>query len=316
MYEGKRILVTGGAGFLGSQLVKRLGAEAKKVTVLDDLFTGRRDVLPKSERVEFVHGSVTDAALIRQLLAQVDVVFHFAARNIVLSTVQPESDFRVNVEGTVQLLLNAMSFPQIERIVIASTSSIYGNAQNLPIREEGYDASVPYSASKLAAEVLAIAYARTYGLPVTCLRFSNVYGPGQVATNPYCGVVSKFITAIKEHAPLVIYGDGTQTRDFTYVDDAMTATLLAGVSPNTLGEVLNVGTGIETSVNHLADLVGQVAGVPKPSVVNLQKRSVDTIYRRSIDAQKLRDKTGWKPQYSLAQGLAKTYNWFLQNEEW
>ncbi len=310
VYRGKRVLVTGGAGFLGSNLVKRLADEAKRVWVLDDLFTGRRDAVPEADNVQFVHGSVTDAALLRELLAEVDYVFHFAARNITLSARQPESDFRVNVEGSVQILLNALTHKHvIQRIVYASTASIYGNSPILPAREGSYDISVPYAASKLSAEVLAIAYGRMFRLPVTCLRFSNVYGPGQVSSNPYCGVVSKFFDAVQKGEPLTIYGDGTQTRDFTFVDDAMDVTLAAGCSPTTVGEVFNVGTGVETTVNRLAELVGETVGKPQYPVVYAEKRVIDTVYRRSLDSGKLREAIGWTPRYSLADGLDKTWEW-------
>ena len=310
MYEGKRVLVTGGAGFLGSNLVKKLAAEAKHVWVLDDLFTGQRSAVPQRHNVTFVHGSVTDGTLLRKLLSQVEYVFHFAARNITLSVEQPEADFRTNVEGTVQLMLQAVAYKdQIERVVYASTSSIYGNSRLLPTVEGGYDIGLPYAASKMSAELLSIAYGKTFGLPVTCLRFSNVYGPGQVSSNPYCGVVAKFAEAILQGEPMVVYGDGTQTRDFTFVDDAIHAVLLTAFQPGTAGEVFNVGTGVETSINTLAKLVAAGAGKPTYSIRHAPKRPVDTVDRRCISSEKLQLVTRWSPQVSVQKGLEKTWQW-------
>ncbi len=315
MYKGKQILVTGGAGFLGSNLVRTILPEVSRIFVLDDLFTGRLDAVPASDKVVFIHGSVTDATLVRGILSDVDYVFHLAARNIVLSATQPESDFHTNVEGTVQLLLNALSFPHIQRIVYTSTSSIYGNCKTLPIKENEYDISVPYAASKMAAELMATAYHRLYGLPITCLRLSNVYGPGQDPANPYCGVVSKFMQAIYQDEPMVVFGDGTQTRDFTFVDDAIAAILMVGQSECAVGEIFNVGTGMETKINELANTVAQVTGKIHQPIGWLPKRSIDTVYRRSIDAGKLRRALGWEPREALKDGLEKTWAWFQKSKE-
>lgn len=309
MYEGKRLLVTGGAGFLGSRLARALLPEAARIVVLDDLFIGRRSALPEARSLVFVQGSVVDGTLLRKLLAEVDYVFHFAARNMALSTEQPESDFRTNVEGTVQLVLGAVSFPQIRRIVVASTSSIYGNSPTLPTTEAGYDVSTPYAGSKMSAELLAMAYGRQYGIPLTCLRFSNVYGPGQTPTNPYCGVVSKFMACIRAGRPMCVFGDGTQSRDFTFVEDAIGAALTAGVHPGAAGGVFNVGTGVETPVGALAALVARAAGRPDHPVVHGPQRVIDTVHRRCIDASKLRRATGWRPEVSLEAGLRRTWAW-------
>jgi UDP-glucose 4-epimerase len=313
VYNGSKVLVTGGAGFLGSNIARRLYQDAARVWVLDDLTSGNPKLLPKSEKITFVRGSVTDAALLRSILSEVDYVFHFAARNIVLSTRQPESDFRTNVEGTVQLLLNARLFPQIRRIVYASTSSVYGNSKLLPTPEGGYDISVPYAASKMAGELFAIAYAKSFGVPVVCLRFSNVFGRGQHPSNPYSGVVSKFMHAIQSGSPLQIYGDGTQTRDFTFVEDAMNATLAVGLADKVEGHVFNVGTGVETSVNDLARQIPSVFGHAAYPMVNVEKRDIDTVHRRCIDASLLRSVTGWQPKTSVEEGLQLTRDWFLQS---
>lgn len=311
MYANCEVLVTGGAGFLGGNVARTLASTAKHVWVLDDLFTGHPSAVPPWHNITFVHGSVCDASLLQTLLARVDYVFHFAARNISLSVEQPDSDFHVNVEGTHELLLQARPFRErIRRIIYASSSSLYGDSPVIPTPESGYDVSTPYAATKFAGELLCVAYGKTFGLPVTCLRYSNVFGPGQVSENPYCGVVTKFMDAIYERVPFTIFGDGTQTRDFTYVEDAVEATLLAGSSGRTAGGVFNVGTGRETSVNELANLVSSAIGEPGYPRTYSPKRPVDTIFRRCIDAVKIRETTGWVTKHSLEDGLSKTWRWF------
>ncbi|QQE80315.1 NAD-dependent epimerase/dehydratase family protein [Alicyclobacillus sp. SO9] len=317
MYKQSRILVTGGAGFLGSQLIRRLAAEEPRhITVLDDLFTGNENSILRQDNITFVHGSVTDSTLVRTLLQDADYVFHFAARNMLLSIPYPESDFTVNAMGTLQLLLNLL--PQrnhVKRFVYASTSSIYGNAKELPITEERFHVSTPYAASKFAGELLVAAYCESFGLPATAVRFSNVYGPGQVSSNPYCGVVSKFMQAVVDGVPMTVYDDGEQSRDFTYVDDAINAVLLAGLSKRTEGQVMNVGTGVETTVNQLAALIAEIANHVDYPVRHTTKRKVDTVRRRVMDTTRLRQLTGWEPQVSLREGLMNTWEWFVKENQ-
>lgn len=313
MYANHDVLVTGGAGFLGSNVVRQLATSARHVWVLDDLFTGRSTAVPKLANVTFVHGSVRDSGLLQQLLSEVDVVFHFAARNISLSIAQADSDFHVNVEGTHELLLQARPFRhRLRRIVYASSSSLYGNSPTIPTPESGFDVSTPYAASKFAGELCCIAYGKAFDLPVTCLRYSNVYGPGQVSQNPYCGVVTKFMEAVDLGLPFTVYGDGSQTRDFTFVDDAVNATLMAGCAAQTVGEVFNVGTGEETSVSSLADIVAQSVGLPDYPITYAPKRQIDTVHRRCIDATKLRRAIGWVPAHSLQAGITRTWTWYRE----
>lgn len=313
IFGGSRIVVTGGAGFLGSNLVRRLLPYAADLVVLDDLFTGRRDVIPSAPHVSFKQVSVTDGPAIRPYLQRADYIFHFAARNIVLSMEQPASDFSVNAGGTLQVLLQSMGNAGLRRLVYASTSSIYGNASKLPAEEEQFNVTVPYAATKMCGELLGIAYAQSFGLPFTALRFSNVYGPGQVSTNPYCGVVSKFMERLVREQPLQIFGDGEQTRDFTFVDDAIDAVLDAAASPATKSGVYNIGTGLETTINHLAKRVCQAAGNAEDYPREyLEKRRIDTVHRRSVSMARVQASTGWKPRHSLDQGLLKTWEWYLQ----
>ena len=311
-FAGRRVLVTGGAGFVGGSLVRRLVEQGARVTVLDDLFTGRADTLPSS--VQFVEGSVTDAPLVRDLVADASVVFHMAARNIIASTKNPRDDFETNIGGTLNVLLAARD-SRPDRVVYTSSASVYGNPRSIPINED--DPLVllsPYAVSKLGGENYCNAFHESYGLSVAVVRYSNVFGEGQRPDNPYCGVVSKFFAAAMAGEPLSIHGDGEQTRDYTYVDDAVAATLLAAIHPRAEGEVFNVGTGIETSVNALATGIAAAVG-RDVEIRHVDRRDIDNIRRRVVNIEKIRRMLRWSPQVTLARGLADTAAWLAREGE-
>src|SRR5436190_2984632 len=226
--ENARVLVTGGAGFIGNNLVRRLMREGARVTVLDDLFTGRLENLPR-KGFEFVQGSVCDPAIVEKLVSDAEIVFHAAARNIVVSTRNPREDFETNIGGTLNMLLAARATNgRVKRMVYTSSTSVYGNPKYLPINEDDHlSLLTPYAVSKLGGENYCMAFFESYGVPTTAVRYSNVFGPGQDPANPYCGVVAKFIDSLFAGQAPVIHGDGNQTRDFTYIDDAVEATVLA-----------------------------------------------------------------------------------------
>ena len=301
----KNVLVTGGAGFVGSNLVRRLVQDGDcRVTVLDDFFTGERQHLQGLD-VNLVEGSVVDAELVEKLAQDKDVIFHLACRNIIVSGQMPRQDLEVNVIGTFNVLEAARS-QKVGRVVYTSTSSIYGNPRYIPILEEELPKFLNfYSSSKYAGESYAHTFYEMYGVPVTILRYSNVYGPNQSPRNPYCGVIGKFLTAAMQGQPLNIHGDGEQTRDYTFVDDAIEATIQAARCPKALGEVYNVGTEVETSVNRLAQLVLEVTKSSSP-IVYIDKRDIDNIRRRSLSIGKIRSHMRFSPRYSLAKGLQKT----------
>ncbi len=309
-FRGRRILVTGGAGFVGGALVRRLVLAGAEVTVLDDLFTGLVETIPPG--AAFVRGSVTDIALVRDLVARSSLVFHMAARNIIASTKNPRDDFETNIGGTLNVLLAARE-TRPDRVVYTSSTSVYGNPRSIPINEDdGVVPLSPYAVSKLGGEHYCFAFYESYGLPVSAVRYSNVYGEGQRPDNPYCGVVSKFFASAAESGRVSIHGDGEQTRDFTYVDDAVDATLLAAVHPRGEGEVFNIGTGIETSVNTLAQLVGRVLN-REITVEHIDRRDVDNIRRRVVNIEKIRRMLRWSPQVTLEDGLARTAAWLAQS---
>lgn len=305
--QDRRILVTGGAGFVGSNLVKRLVREQARVTVLDDLFTGRVENLP-AEGFEFVKGSVCDPALVEQLVASHDLIFHLAARNIVVSTKNPREDFETNIGGTLNVLLAARAVGG-RRIVYTSSTSVYGNPRYLPMNEDDpLSLLTPYAVSKLAGENYCMAFYESYGLHTTAVRYSNIFGPGQDPANPYCGVVAKFLESLMAGRAPVIHGDGNQTRDFTFVDDAVEATLLAGTSDRALGEVFNVGSGVETRVNELAALLIRLIGA-SVTPAHTDRRDIDNIRRRVVNIEKTRRTLRWIPEVTLDEGLRRTVEW-------
>jgi UDP-glucose 4-epimerase len=311
-FRGRRVLVTGGAGFVGGAVVRRLVAQGARVTVLDDLFTGRLETLPTT--VQFVEGSVTDMPLVRELVGDASVVFHMAARNIIASTRNPRDDFETNIGGTLNVLMAARE-TRPDRVVYTSSTSVYGNPRSIPINED--DPLVllsPYAVSKLGGENYCHAFYESYGLPVAVVRYSNVFGEGQRPDNPYCGVVSKFFAAVMAGEPVAIHGDGEQTRDFTYVDDAVEATLLAAIHPRAEGEVFNVGTGIETSVSALAVRIGEALDRPV-EIRHVDRRDIDNIRRRVVNIEKIRRMLRWAPQITLRRGLGQTADWLAHEGE-
>lgn len=311
----ERILVTGGAGFVGSNIVRRLLGVGASVIVLDDFFTGCEENLPSADsKLEVVRGSVVDFELVRDIVRKVGVVIHEAARNIIVSTRNPREDFEVNIGGTLNVLLAARE-AKIKRVIYASSASVYGNPRYLPINED--DATnllSPYAVSKFSGESYCTAFYESYGLSTTVVRYSNVYGPFQRPDSPYCGVIAKFFQAAMTGEPPRIHGDGEQTRDFTYVADVVDATLLAAVFAKAEGQVYNVGTGREYTLNQLARLIIQITGAKvKPTYVD--RRDIDNIRRRALNIEKIRRELRWIPRSTLELGLQRTYRWLIESEK-
>jgi len=312
-YRGRPVLVTGGAGFVGSRIVRRLLELGADVRVLDDFSTGLRPSLPApTDSLETIEGSVTDLAAVREAMESRDVVIHASARNIVLSTRDPRVDYAVNIGGTLNVLLAAREL-RLSRVVYTSSASIYGNPRYLPISEDDpVNLLSPYAVSKFAGEGYCHAFYESFDMPTAVVRYSNVFGPGQTPENPYCGVVAKLFSAALAQQPLQIHGDGQQTRDYTFVDDAVAATLSAAVSPKATGQVYNVGTGIETSVNRLAELIVEISD-SSSELEYLDRRDIDNIRRRVVNIEKIRRELRWTPAATLEQGLRRTHAWLLEH---
>lgn len=311
--QKQRIIVTGGAGFVGSNLVKMLAEDTNnEIIIIDDLFSGSIKNL-RGLNVEFIEGSVLDTRLLNKYISKDSIVYHLAARNIIASTVEPRKDLETNIEGTFNVLEAAKS-NGAKRVLYTSTSSIYGNPKYLPINEEDSVSFLNfYSVSKFAGESYAKVFYDAYNLPITIVRYSNVYGNNQRPENPYSGVIGRFIDNAIRNTPLSIHGDGEQTRDFTYVEDACRATILAAKSDKAVGEVYNIGTGIETSVNLLAKLITEVTN-SSSSIQYIEKRDIDNLRRRVMNVEKMRYQLKFTPQFTLNKGLKKTIEWQLESK--
>jgi UDP-glucose 4-epimerase len=309
-FVGKQVLVTGGAGFVGSNLVRKLVTEGANITILDDFFTGSlANLFGLDGKYELIRGSVTERDLVANLVKRSNFVFHLAARNIIASTKNPYEDFQTNIGGTLNIMLAAREFLP-ERVVYSSSASVYGNPIYLPINEDDrINLLTPYAVSKYGGEGYCQAFYESYGVSVSVVRYSNVYGIGQDPRNPYCGVVAKFMAKASQGHPVEVHGDGQQTRDFTFVEDAVEATILAALSPKADGEVFNVGTGMETSINTLAkeilDLY-QVDAMP----VYIDRRDIDNIRRRVLNVERIRRKLKWVSGITVREGLRRTMQWF------
>ena len=300
----KRTVVTGGAGFIGSHLAEELASRGYYVVILDDLSTGRTEnieVLLQNKDVQFVQGSITNLPLLHKLFQGVESVFHQAAIPSVPRSIEnPLLSHEVNVTGTLNVLLAARD-NHVKKVIYASSSSVYGDTPTLPKREDmPPNPQSPYAVTKLAGEYYCRAFQEVYGLPSVCLRYFNVYGPRQDPNSQYAAVIPRFISRVSQGEPPVIYGDGEQTRDFTFVRDAVEANILAAESEAT--GVFNTGRGEKISINQLAELIITLAGSNlKP--VHSTPRPGD-IGHSLADISKAKA-FGYTPRYDLEQGLRK-----------
>jgi UDP-glucose 4-epimerase len=311
--RGKKILVTGGLGFVGHNLVKSLVNDYQcKVIVVDDCTNSSESVLdPVKDKVEFHKVSVLDSGQFFPLLKDVQFIFHMACIQIAASSSDPLKDLQVNAQSTLQLLeqIRHEDYPQLERLVYTSSCSVYGSTSHLPLGEDDATRVLSnYAATKLLGEHYTLIYNRNYNIPVSVVRYSNVYGFGQSPRNPYCGVLGKFIHNALTGQPLTVVGDGEQTRDYTFITDAVDATILAAVHPMAYGDVFNVGSGIETNVNRLASLIGE--HVPATKVVYAPERDIDNIRRRVVDIEKIHQRLGWVPKVGIQKGIQLTLDWY------
>lgn len=309
-----RILVTGGAGFIGSHLVDRLIAEGSGVTVLDNFDTGKLGNVSGHKDLRIVKGDVRDYALIRRTVEDVDAVFHEAAlASIVLSVQDPLVANEINVTGTLNLL-KASSDLGVKRFIYASSAAVYGNV-SAPRKKEDMllDPASPYGMSKLAAEKYAKIFYELYGLETVSLRYFNVYGPRQRFDEKwaYGGVISIFLDRLLKNMPPVVHGDGEQTRDFVYVKDVVEANMLALKKSGAAGEVFNVGTGKRITVNKVAQLLKEMTNKENLENVHADSRLGDVRhgYANISKAERI---LNYVPKFSIGQGLTELVNWYAQ----
>ncbi|MEP7225066.1 MAG: SDR family oxidoreductase [Actinomycetota bacterium] len=310
-----KVLVTGGAGFIGSNIVRALLARGDEVRVLDNFSTGSRTNLAGLEHdVDLVEGDLRSYERVHAAVRGAEVVFHEGALPSVPRSVQdPLTTTAVNVEGTLNVLLAARD-EGVRRIVNASSSSVYGNAGELPkVESQAPDPISPYAVAKLAAERFCTSFSRVYALESVSLRYFNVFGPRQDPASQYAAVVPRFIRAIAAGEPVTIHGDGEQSRDFTYVDNVVSANLLGADAAAAHGEILNVATGGSITVNALADAIGNLLG---SSVEKIYEPARKADVRASwADLGEARRVLGYEPQVAFEEGLRRTADHLLGGKE-
>jgi UDP-N-acetylglucosamine/UDP-N-acetyl-alpha-D-glucosaminouronate 4-epimerase len=307
-----RFLVTGAAGFIGSAICHRLVAESHDVVGLDDLSVGRVESLADVPEVRLEVADIRDREAVLRAARDRDVILHQAAlKSVPLSIEEPERFTDVNVLGTLNVLLAARD--SSASVVSASSSSVYGDQDRFPLTEDMEPRPrSPYAASKLAGEAYCRAWWVSFGVPTVSLRYLNVYGPGQDPASEYAAVVTRFIAACLTGAPPVIYGDGEQSRDFTFIDDVVEANLLAAAaSEEAYGRAFNIGGGAEpTSVNRLLGSIAASCGV-EPEPVHEPERAGD-IRRSEADLSLARTLLGFEPKVGVVDGLRRTVDWFRE----
>ena len=298
------ILVTGGAGFIGSHIVRTLLERGDRVRVLDNFSTGKRENLAGLD-VEIVEADLRDASRVTQACRGVETVFHQAAFvSVPQSMKEPVDCFDVNVTGTASLLQAAHKYG-VRRVVFASSAAVYGDSDAYPLSEETPLRPLsPYAASKRVDEIYGQLYTTSFGLEVVGLRYFNVYGPRQRPDSQYAAAVPIFIRRLLENKPITIFGDGGQTRDLIFVGDVVRANLVAAVHPSAPGQVFNICTGLETRINDLIEILQDL--FPSAPMPEFAESRAGDIYRSIGSPQKAADLLGFRAGVSLAEGLRQT----------
>jgi nucleoside-diphosphate-sugar epimerase len=312
--ERMRYLITGGAGFIGSNTVDELVRRGHSVVVLDDMSAGKEENLAEIRgKITFIKGSITDLEIVQKAMLQADYAIHLAARTSVPRSVKdPIETNRINVDGTLNVLVAARD-NKVKRVVFAASSSAYGDTPTLPKSENMQPVPIsPYGVTKYVGEVYAQAFGRCYGLETVCLRYFNIFGPRQDPDSPYSGVLSRFATAFLDGTPPVVFGDGEQTRDFTYVENAVAANILACEAPSAAGKSLNVGTGQRISLNQVLQMLQKIAG--KTVEVKYEAPREGDIRDSLADIQMAKEFLGYEPSVLFEEGLQRTYAWYQEQQ--
>jgi nucleoside-diphosphate-sugar epimerase len=309
-----RYLVTGGAGFIGSNTVDELVRRGHSVVVLDDLSGGKEENLAESRnKITLIKASITDIEAVRKAMHEAEYVLHLAARASVPRSVKdPIETNRINIDGTLNVLVAAKEL-KVKRVVFAASSSAYGETPELPKVETMQPQPIsPYGVTKYVGELYAQTFGRCYGLESVALRYFNIFGPRQDPASPYSGVLAKFCTAFLEDTPPVVFGDGEQTRDFTYVDNAVQANLLACEAPNVTGKVFNIGCGARVSLNEVLRALTKITG--KPLEAKYDPPRDGDIRDSQADISRAKEFLGYDPQIGFEEGLARTLEWYRESQ--
>lgn len=312
VFADRKVLITGGAGFIGSHLATALVSLGASVTVLDNLAAGKAENVPAGAR--FIFGSLLDAPALAEAVTGAEFVFHQAALGSVPRSVEePELYFEVNVNGTLALL-RAAARAKVRRVMFAASSSAYGDTQELPKHEDMPPRPLsPYAASKVAGEALMRAFSNSYGLDTVSLRYFNIFGPRQSPFSAYAAVIAAFAQALLSGKHPQIYGDGSQSRDFTHVDNAVHANLLAaGYSKLLGGEILNVATGLRISVSQLATTMAALLDRADLTADHHPARVGDVLHSQA-SLLRIESVLKYTPVTHLDGGLSETLEWYRKN---
>jgi len=305
-------LVIGGAGFIGSHIVERLVHNGYRVRVIDSLITGKREnIEPFLSEIEFIEGDIRDLELLREAMDSVDYVLHQAALPSVPRSIKdPLATNAANVDGTLNVLVAARD-TGVKRVVYASSSSIYGDSPVLPKKETMTpEPRSPYAVSKLAGELYSQVFHRVYGLETVCLRYFNVFGPRQDPSSHYSGVVAKFIVSLLEGKAPTVFGDGEQSRDFTYVENVVEANLLATRAKRVSGEVFNIAYGEQLTVKGLVRLLGDILEVPSGLEAKYALARPGDVRHSLADISKAMTFLGYEPAVNAKEGFKRTVEWY------
>ncbi|MDC3299558.1 GDP-mannose 4,6-dehydratase [bacterium] len=311
--QHSRVLVTGGAGFIGSELVRILAKHGHTVVVVDNLVNGTRDNLAGvlAERVSLQERDIRDLDRMSELMATVDIVYHLACLGVRHSIHSPLENQDVNASATLSLLELARN-SNVNRFVHVSSSEVYGTAKSVPMAESHQ--TVPhtiYGGSKLAGESYARAYWKTYQFPTVIVRPFNSYGPRSHHEGDSGEVIPKFLLRVMAGKPMIIFGDGTQTRDFTFVSDTARGIYEAGIADKAVGRTINLGQGVETEINELAQLVAEVADAKGEAQIEYQNPRPGDVHRLLSNSEYARELLDFRPRVGLRDGLTRLREWYL-----